>query len=68
MEDNIYHNIMFMLRSLQSKGLKIEEIQENPSIFNTRTQIKELFSKNNIEVFKSIDGPMQWQKNQRDEW
>jgi len=67
-EDNIYHNIMFMLRSLQSKGLKIEEIQENLSTINTKTQINELFSKNNIELFKSIDNPMQWQKNQRDEW
>ena len=68
MEDNIYHSIMFVLRGLQSKGLKIEEIQENSSTSNTKTQIKELFSKNNIEVFKSIDDPMQWQKNQRDEW
>ena len=68
MEDNIYHNIMFMLRNLQSKGLEIEEINEDSSTLNTKSKIKELFSNHNIEVFKSIDDPIKWQKNQRDEW
>ena len=68
MEDNIYHNIMFLLKNLKIKGLEIEEIEENSSAFNTKAKIKDLFSKNSIEVFKSIDDPMQWQKNQRDEW
>lgn len=68
MEDNIYDNIMFMLKSLQPKGLKIEEIKDDSSIQNTKSKIKELFASHNIEAFKSIDDPMQWQKNQRDEW
>lgn len=68
MEDNIYHNMMFLLKNLKMKGLQVEEIHENSSSLNTKAQIKELFSKNNIEVFKSISDPMQWQKNQRDEW
>ncbi len=68
MEDNIYHNIMFLLNNFKMKGLEIEEIEENSSPLNTKAQIKDLFEKNSIEVFKSIDDPMQWQKNQRDEW
>jgi hypothetical protein len=68
MEDNIYHKIMFMLKSLQSKGLKIEELKEDSSKQTTKSKIKELFSTHNTELFKSIDDPMQWQKNQRNEW
>ena len=68
MEDNVYHNIMFLLKNLKIKGLEIEEIEENSSAFNTKAKIKDLFSKNSTQVFKSIDDPMQWQKNQRDEW
>ena len=68
MEDNVYHNIMFLLKNLKIKGLEIEEIEENSSAFNTKVKIKDLFSKNSTQVFKSIDDPMQWQKNQRDEW
>jgi len=62
MEDNIYHNMMFLLKNIKMKGLQIEEIQEHSSTSITKTQIKALFSKNNIEAFKSIDDPMQWQK------
>jgi len=68
MEDNVYNNMMFMLNNLKIKGLKIEEIKENSPTNNTKTKIEELFKNQNIELFKSIDDPMQWQKNQRDEW
>jgi hypothetical protein len=68
MDDSIYHNIMFLLNNLKMKGLEIEELEENISGFSTKAQIKELFSNNDIEAFKSIDDPIQWQKNQRDEW
>ena len=68
MEDNIYNNIMFILKNLQVKGLEIEEIYENRTIKTTKTKIKELFSNKKIDTFKTIDNPMQWQKQQRDEW
>lgn len=67
-EDNIYKNIMFVLQNLKVKGLEIEEIDEKPSPKNTRLKIKKLFENKKIEAFKSIDDPMQWQKQQRDEW
>ena len=67
-EDNIYKNIMFILKNLQLKGLEIEEIYEDKSIKTTKTKIKELFSNKKIDTFKTIDDPMQWQKEQRDEW
>jgi len=66
--DNIYHNIMFMLKNLQLKDLKIEEIKEDISVLNTKDKMKKLFESNKIDAFKTIDEPMQWQKNQRDEW
>ena len=68
MEDNIYKNIMFILQNLQLKGLEIEEIYENESAKTTKTKIQELFSNKKVDAFKTIDDPMQWQKQQRDEW
>ena len=65
MEDNIYKNIMFILQNLQLKGLEIEEIYENKT---TKIKIQELFSNKKVDAFKTIDDPMQWQKQQRDEW
>ena len=66
MDDSIYHNIMFILKNLKLEGLKIEEYPLKTS--NTKVKIKELFNNTDIKAFKSIDDPMQWQKNQRDEW
>jgi len=68
MEDSIYQNLMFILKNLNVKGLEIEEIYENKTIKNTKTKIKELFSNKKVDAFKTIDDPMQWQKQQRDEW
>jgi Txe/YoeB family toxin of Txe-Axe toxin-antitoxin module len=68
MEDNIYKNIMFILKNLQLKGLEIEEIYENTSSKTTKRKIKELFSNKKVDTFKAIDNPMQWQRQQRDEW
>jgi len=65
MEDSIYENVMFILQNLQHKGLEIEEIPENKS---TKTKMKELFLNKKVDTFKTIDDPMQWQKEQRDEW
>ena len=67
-EDNIYKNIMFVLKNLQLKGLEIEEIYENRSSKTTKTKIKELFSNKKVDTFNTINDPMQWQKQQRDEW
>jgi hypothetical protein len=68
MEDNVYTNIMFILKNLKLKGLEIEEIYKNDTTKNTKTKIKELFATKKIDTFKSIIDPMQWQKQQRDEW
>ena len=72
MEDNIYENIMFILKNLQVNGLEIEELDENSSmtsnVKDSKGRIKELFSNKDLELFRTIDDPMQWQKQQRDEW
>lgn len=66
-EDGIYNNVMFVLSNLKVKGLEIEEIKDD-SEQNTKEKIKKLFEAKKIDVFKSIDDPLQWQKQQRDEW
>jgi len=67
MEDKIYHNIMFVLKNLNVKGLEIEEIDDNNKK-NTKDKLKKLFAKKDVDVFKSINDPMKWQIAQRDEW
>jgi hypothetical protein len=68
MEDKIYHNVMFVLKNLNVKGLEIEEIEENISHNNTKDKLKKLFATKKVNPFKSINDPMQWQRTQRDEW
>ena len=68
MEDGIYQNIMFILKNLHVKGLEIEEVDENITVNSTKTKIKELFSNKKVDIFKTIDNPMLWQEQQRDEW
>ena len=68
MEDSVYQNIMFILKNLHVKGLEIEEIIEKESLKTTKTDIKALFSNKQVNTFKTIDDPMQWQKQQRAEW
>ena len=33
-----------------------------------KKSLKEFFAKKDINLFKSIDDPMRWQEQQRDEW
>ncbi|MGD9625937.1 MAG: hypothetical protein AB7U51_14915 [Arcobacter sp.] len=67
-DDSIYKNIMFVLSNLKVNGLEIEEEKvESPSV-NVKSKIKTLLQNKKGELFKSIEDPMQWQKQQRDEW
>lgn len=70
-EDDIYQNIMFVLKNLKIKGLQIEEIEkmdENSTVNSPKANIRELFKNKNVELFTSIDDPIGWQKKQREEW
>lgn len=70
-EDDIYQNIMFVLKNLKIKGLQIEEmekIEETSTANSAKADIRELFENKNVELFASIDDPMLWQKKQREEW
>jgi hypothetical protein len=67
-EDHIYAHIMFLLQNLNTKGLEIVEEKPLPHQPNTKESIKELFAHKSIPLFESIDDPLQWQKEQRDEW
>ena len=59
-EDDIYQNIMFVLKNLKIKGLQIEEIEkmdENSTVNSPKANIIELFKNKNVELFTSIDIP-----------
>ena len=66
-EDDIYQNIMFLLNNLNLKGLEIKEEKIENST-NTKQKIQQLFKAKKINVFASIDNPLAWQDQQRDEW
>ena len=68
LEDDIYHNIMFLLKNLNLQGLSIEEEITNRENSTTKENITQLFESKKVTVFKKIDDPMKWQKEQRDEW
>ncbi|RLA07963.1 MAG: hypothetical protein DRQ51_04305 [Gammaproteobacteria bacterium] len=67
-DDNIYNNVMFLLNNLKLNGLKVIEKKQKRAKTTTKNSIKEFFATKNVDVFKAIDDPMQWQKQQRDEW
>ena len=66
-EDDIYQNIMFLLNNLNLKGLDIKEEKVENST-NTKHKVQQLFKSKKINVFASIDNPLAWQDQQRDEW
>ena len=66
-EDDIYQNIMFLLNNLDLKGLEIKEEKVENST-NTKHKLQQLFKEKKINVFASIDDPLAWQDQQRDEW
>lgn len=67
-EDSIYTHIMFLLQNLNTKGLEIVEDNPLPLQQNTKESIQELFTHKNAPLFTSINDPLQWQQEQRDEW
>lgn len=67
-EDSTYSHVMFLLKSLNTKGIEIIEDKKISSLSNTKESMKKLFEQKNITVFESIDNPLAWQKEQRKDW
>ena len=67
-QDNIYSNIMFLLRNLNLKGLEIKEEKHTLVSQDTRQNIKQLFKEKKVKVFSSINEPLEWQNQQREDW
>lgn len=67
-EDNIYGHIMFLLQNLNTKGIEIIEEKSTPNRTTTKESIKKLFVQKEFTLFASMDDPVQWQREQRDEW
>ena len=65
-EDNVYHNITFLLKNLKIDGLKIEDNPKQNS--NTKESVKQLFDLKKENLFQDIKDPLEWQKELRDEW
>jgi len=67
-EDDIYKNVMFLLDSLKSEGLKIEELGVVGTIKNQKKSITELLNRQTNDLLKAITDPVDWQRKQRSEW
>ena len=66
--DNIYSHIIYLLKNLNQNEVEILEDKELKEKQSTKDSVKKLFKQKKIEVFKSIQDPLIWQKQQRDEW
>lgn len=55
-EDNVYHNIMFLLKNLKIDGLKIEDNPKQNS--NTKESVKQLFDLKKENLFQDIKDPL----------
>ncbi len=62
-EDSIYNHIMFLLKSLNKKDIKIIEDRVTT---NKETNIN--FSKYKVKAFQNIEDPVKWQQEIREEW
>ena len=64
-DNTIYHNIMFLLNNLKLKCLEITG--EDIEIMANKQKIKQLLDKSS-DIFSDIQDPLEWQKNQIEEW
>ncbi len=67
LDDSIYSNVMFLLNNLNLKGLEIKEVRSEDKQ-NNKDKINKLFKSKKINLFSSINDPLEWQKKQREEW
>lgn len=69
-DEKSYKHIIFLLKNLKIKGLRIIEEDTTKKRTNnyTKESLKKLFNKKNVELFKTIDNPLEWQRKQRDQW
>jgi hypothetical protein len=68
-QDSVYDHIMYLLQHLEKGRVKIvskEEIDlEKRSL---KDDLKNLITQNKMKAFKDLKDPVQWQREQRDEW
>ncbi|MDQ7060701.1 MAG: hypothetical protein Q9M43_06035 [Sulfurimonas sp.] len=62
-DNNIYHNVMFLLNNLKLEGLEIKEDKESLKTINSLD-----FSNYKVKAFEDIEDPVKWQQSIRDEW
>ena len=67
-QDSIYEHIMFLLKNINKREIEIISDDEFKKTVNTKMKMEELFKHKNVNLFESIEDPVSWQKNQRDEW
>lgn len=65
-EDNIYQNVMFLLKNLKLDGLKTDDTVQKKT--SAKENIKQLFDSKQETLFQNIKDPLLWQKEIRDEW
>ncbi len=66
--DNIYHHILYLLKSMDKKEVEIVLDTHIKSSKNVNQQIKALLQEQKHPLFQSIDDPVKWQQKLREEW
>jgi len=63
-DDNIYEDVLALLKNLSKKGVIIENKTSQVKI----KKLKEFLKKNKVKAFKDIDDAVKWQRDIRSEW
>jgi len=61
-DDNIYEDVLTLLKNLSKKGVIIENKTSQAK------KLKEFLKKNKVKAFKDIDDAVKWQRDIRSEW
>jgi len=61
-DDNIYEDVLALLKNLSKKGVIIENKTSQVK------KLKEFLKKNKVKAFKDIDDAVKWQRDIRSEW
>ena len=63
-KDSAFDKVKYLLSNLPADDVKVVSDFKEPERLGKSID----FSKYNVQSFKDIDDPVQWQKNLREEW
>jgi len=67
-KDSMYKHFLYLIKNLNPQEISVVEEKTSEKHTLLREELHKLFSHTNINAFKDISDPVEWQRKQRDEW